>query len=61
MEVVGTATHLGTFASKAYWEFDFYILALHVWASFTAANGDILEAQFPAWGSICSGLFRIRG
>jgi len=50
MDVVGTATHLGKFASKAYWEYDSTIGALHVWASFTAANGDILEAEFPAWG-----------
>ncbi len=49
MEVVGTATHLGKFASQAYWEYDVTIGALHVWASFTAANGDLLEAEFPVW------------
>ena len=50
MEVVGTATHLGKFDSQANWEFAPETGTLHVWASFTAANGDTLQAEFPAWG-----------
>ena len=49
MEVVGTATHLGRFDSQAHWEFNSSTFTLHVWASFTAANGDTLQAEFPAW------------
>ena len=49
MEVAGTATHLGKFASKAHWVFDYSTFTLHVWADFTAANGDTLQAEFLAW------------
>ena len=50
MEAVGTATHLGKWDSQAHWEIDLSTFTLHVWASFTAANGDTLQAEFPAWG-----------
>ena len=49
MEVVGTATHLGKFVSKADWVLNPDYSTLYVWASFTAANGDTLQAEFPAW------------
>jgi hypothetical protein len=49
MEVAGTATHLGKFDSKANWVFDPTTWTLYVWASFTAANGDTLQAEFPKW------------
>jgi hypothetical protein len=48
MEVVGTATHLGTFVSRADWTVN-SDGTLYVWANFTAANGDTLQAEFPAW------------
>lgn len=48
MVVVGTATHLGTFDSYAYWEPNLDG-TLYVWATFTAANGDTLHAEFPAF------------
>jgi hypothetical protein len=53
MVVVGTATHLGKFDSYAYWVPNYledgitWDGTLYVWASFTAANGDILQAEFP--------------
>jgi hypothetical protein len=48
MVVVGTATHLGKFESYAYWEPN-SDGSLYVWATFTAANGDTLDAEFPAF------------
>ena len=48
MEVVGTATHLGQFVSRANWTVN-SDGTLYVLASFTAANGDTLQAVFPAW------------
>jgi hypothetical protein len=48
MEVVGTATHLGKFVSHAYWVPD-YTVPLVVYADFTAANGDTLQAEFPVF------------
>ena len=52
LALVGTATHLGKFDSYAYWVPNYLEDGtpdgtLHVWASFTAANGDILRAEFP--------------
>ena len=61
MEVVGTATHLGKFDSKANWVFDSTTWTLHVWATFTAANGDTLQAYFPAWGVDPSGVLSDSG
>ena len=49
MEVVGTATHLGKFVSQARWVFNASTFTLYVRADFTAANGDTLQAEFPAW------------
>jgi hypothetical protein len=49
MEVVGTATHLGKFDSSANWKLN-ADGSLYVYAEFTAANGDTLQAEFPAWG-----------
>ena len=49
MAVVGNATHLGKFVSKADWVLNPDYSTLYVWASFTAANGDTLQAEFPAW------------
>ena len=48
MVVVGTATHLGKFVSYATWDPD-YTVPLVVHADFTAANGDTLQAEFPAF------------
>jgi hypothetical protein len=48
MEVVGTATHLGKFVCRADWTVN-SDGTLHVLANFTAANGDTLQAEFPAW------------
>jgi hypothetical protein len=59
MEVVGTATHLGRFVSYAYWVPD-YSVPLVVYADFTAANGDTLNAEFPAFVGV-SGVANITG
>jgi hypothetical protein len=48
MVVVGTATHLGKFDSYAYWTPN-PDGTLHVYATFTAANGATLQAEFPAF------------
>jgi len=50
MEVVGTATHLGKFVSRADWTLN-SDGTLHVWAEFRAANGDTLKAEFKEWVS----------
>jgi len=47
MEVVGTATHLGKFVCRADWTVN-SDGTLHLLAYFTAANGDTLQAEFPA-------------
>ena len=49
LEIVGTATHLGKFVSTGEWVLNGDLTTLHVWGSFTAANGDIVYLDYPAW------------
>jgi hypothetical protein len=56
LEVVGTATHLGKFDFTANWVFDPVKSILYVTSSFTAANGDTLQAVFPEWAVDSSGV-----
>jgi hypothetical protein len=54
IDILGTATHLGKFVSSGSFEItgfsdDGLMVFLHVWGSFTAANGDTLEIDFPKW------------
>jgi hypothetical protein len=49
LALVGTATHLGKFVSTGEFVLNDDLTTLHVWGSFTAANGDIVYIDYPAW------------
>jgi hypothetical protein len=49
LALVGNATHLGKFVSTGEFVLSGDFTTLHVWGSFTAANGDIVYIDYPAW------------
>ena len=49
LALVGNATHLGKFVSTGEFVLNGDFTTLHVWGSFTAANGDIVYIDYPAW------------
>jgi hypothetical protein len=60
LEIVGTATHLGKFVSTGEYVLNGDFTTLHVWGSFTAANGDIVYLDYPAWLGV-SGVAYFKG
>jgi len=49
LALVGNATHLGKFVSTGEFVLNGDFTTLHVWGSFTAANGDIVYLDYPVW------------
>lgn len=52
-EVVGNATHLGKFVFPGFSEFvsatDTGLVTLHIYGTYTAANGDTIKVDCPDW------------